>query len=328
MIGYEAGRRAQFAGFDDVLERARSAARGRSCPGDVVLAGIGASNAALAAPLQELRSAGLTAWRTDCADIPAPPRDAPGLVIAVSQSGRSVETVALIDQLGRAGAPTLAITNADENPLADVAAESLTLGGRADSRVSTVGFVTTFTALAVFAETLVGAPAPVPWEDLPAVAEAAVAAAAPALRDFAAEHLASGSVDVIGAVDRMTPVEAVALLLREGPQVPAAAYGTRGYLHGPMDVAGADVAHIVLGGARERTLVAQLRERTSSTFHLAEPGSRDLGSAGADIPAALTIGQRSLIEVCVLQELVSAVSAVRGVAVDDSVFVRQDTKLT
>ncbi|MFE6996131.1 SIS domain-containing protein [Microbacterium sp. NPDC057659] len=325
MIGYEEGRTRQFQGFGEVLERSRAAAVG--APAQLLLAGIGASNAALAAPLHVLRGAGVSAWRTDCSDLPALPAASPDLVIAVSQSGRSVETVALISELAEAGATTRAITNSDDNPLVRTAGGAITLGGAEDSRVSTVGFVTTFTALSVLAEGMAGIVAELPWEDLPALIDSTVDRARPDLLTFATEHLATGSVDVIGAADRLTPVEAFALLLREGPLVASAAYGTRAYLHGPMDVAGKDVAHVVLGAGRERELVEQLHEQTSRTLLLAEHAHRHPSSAAVEIPAGLTTCQRALLEVVVLQELLSIVSDVRGLPVDDPVFVRQDTKI-
>jgi glucosamine--fructose-6-phosphate aminotransferase (isomerizing) len=93
--GFDAGRRDQPAALATTLAGLpeRLAALDPASWRSIVLAGIGASHAALASPLVQLRAAGRLAWRTDCADLPAVVEPRPDVVIAVSQSGRSTETV-------------------------------------------------------------------------------------------------------------------------------------------------------------------------------------------------------------------------------------------
>lgn len=327
-IGYEEGRARQLDALGATVERMQGSPDPFDGVGEIALVGIGASFAALATPLHVLRAAGRAVWRSDCSDLPVVSDPRPGALIALSQGGRSVETNAVVERFTAAGVRTLAITNANESPLAAAAADAIRLGGGADSRVSTVGFVTTYTAVAMLAERSAGITPGIGWDVLPEIIERALAEAAPVLRAFADEKLAHGSVDVVAAADQLTAAEASALLLREGPLVPSAAYGTRAYLHGPMDAAGEGVAHVVIGGARERQLVEQLEERASATLFLAEAlHLRGDAPFEVAVPAGLTDGQRALVTVCLLQQLVSETARVRGNAVDEAVFVRQDTKL-
>lgn len=329
MIGFEEGRTRQFDGLDLVITRSAAAEVPSVGAGSaVLLAGIGASHAALATPLQVLRSSGLTAMRSDCSDLRRVPERAPDAVVAVSQSGRSVETADLATRFVAAGVPVLAVTNAEESPLTHIAPHRLTLGGGEDSRVSTVGFVTTFVALSLLAEKWAGVVPEISWRRMPEIAAAASAQARPVLQAFAARHLAAGSADVTASAEDMTAAEAFALLLREGPLVPSTAFGTRAYLHGPMDIAGGAVSHVLLGDEREAQLAVQLRERTEATLLLTTRTSVDAEAGPAvRVPGGLTPCQRALVEVCVLQELLSLTASARGTSVDASVFVRQDTKL-
>ncbi|GAB3601013.1 SIS domain-containing protein [Microbacterium tumbae] len=327
-IFYEEGRVRQLEALAATVERLAGTSASLQGAREVALIGIGASFAALATPLHTLRSGGVKAWRSDCSDLPAVPLEAPERVVAVSQGGRSVETHDVVRRLTDAGARTLAITNAEGSPLGDAAGDALTLGGAADSRVSTVGFFTTYSALAILAERAVGVTAETDWAELPRIIRDAVAEATPTLKAYAAEQLTAGAVDVVASAAQLTVAEAVALLFREGPLVPASAYGTRAYLHGPMDVAGHGTSHIVVGGAREQQLADQLEENTAATLFLAGRESLRAGHPyEVPVPAGLTEGQRALVSVAILQQLVSETAAVRGNPVDDAVFVRQDTKL-
>ena len=295
----------------------------------MVLAGIGASYAALATPLHQLREAGLDVSRSDCSDLPAVPDPRPDLLLAVSQSGRSRETADVVQRFTDVGVATLAITNADDSPLRSASGSAVTLGGAPDSRVSTVGFVTTFTALGMLVDLATTGRIDPGWRYLADVIEQATADASGTLRSFAARHLGTDAVDVVATAPQLTTAEAVALLFREGPLIPSTAYGTRGYLHGPMDAAGPGVAHILVGGARELQLARQLTEQTDAVLVLTDEAAASVpeGVAAVAVPSDLTAGQRALVEVCILQGLVAEAADVRGNPVDDAVFVRQDTKI-
>ncbi|GHJ38094.1 hypothetical protein Sm713_37030 [Streptomyces sp. TS71-3] len=330
-LGFEEGRRTELAALREVV----GALPGRLAEGvwrpgwrRVLLAGIGASCAALASPLHRMRAAGIEAFRTDCSDFPEVPGPHPDVVVALSQSGRSRETADLVARFRGAGAATLAVTNADASPLRDAAGACVSLGGHPDSRVSTVGFVVTFAALGMLADLAADGGVDERWLALPGLIEESVAGAAKELAAFAEGPMAAGSVDIVAAAPQLTTAEAVALLFREGPLVPSAAFGTRAYLHGYMDSASGETAHIVVGGERELALARQLTEKPTGVLAVTD-GTLPLppGVRGVAVPARLTPPQRALVEVCVLQELVSAVAAVRGTSIDEVAFGRVDTKV-
>jgi fructoselysine-6-P-deglycase FrlB-like protein len=132
----------------------------------------------------------------------------------------------------------------------------------------------------------------------------------------------------VAAAPQLTTAEAVALLFREGPLVPATAYGTRTYLHGPMDVASAATTHVVIGGGREVALAAQLLQKPTSVLAITD-GSIPVppGAVPVRVPATFTPPQRALIEVRVLQDLVARVADSRNEPVDKVAFSREDTKI-
>ncbi|KRC47087.1 sugar isomerase [Leifsonia sp. Root227] len=294
----------------------------------IVLAGIGASYAALATPLYQLRAAGFDAYRSDCSDLPVVADPRPDLLLAVSQSGRSRETTDAAQRFADRRVATVAITNSESSPLRSAVESCVTLGGAPDSRVSTVGFVTTFTALGMLTDLITTGEVDPGWSDLAATIERATESARETIRAFATDHLADGAVDVVASAAQLTSAEAIALLFREGPLVASTAYGTRGYLHGPMDIAGGPVSHILIGGERELQLARQLQEKTDSVLIVTDESTpTPFGVPTVTVPAGLTPSQRALVEICVLQELVAAAATVRGNSVDDTVFTRQDTKI-
>src|SRR5262249_16676165 len=80
--------------------RAQQAAGAFRGPGPIFV-GIGASLAAACAPTWTLRGRGIHAWRLGAGDHPLPFPATPHPVVGVSQSGRSAETLAVLDSVAR-----------------------------------------------------------------------------------------------------------------------------------------------------------------------------------------------------------------------------------
>nr|WP_202511689.1 SIS domain-containing protein [Streptomyces sp. SID3343] len=326
--GYDEGRAVELAALREVVaEFPKRPDLWRPGRRRILLAGIGASHAALASPLYALRADGVDASRSDCSDYPVAV-GAPDVVVALSQSGRSRETADLVRRFRVDGVDTLAVTNARESPLREAAAATLTLGGYPDSRVSTVGFVVTYASLGMLADVMATGRVDERWAELPDLIEESVARNGAVLADFAAGPLTSGPVDVVASAPQLTTAEAVALLFREGPLVPSTAYGTRAYLHGPMDCASAETSHVVVGGTRELALARQLLEKPTAVLTVTD-GTEEapVGAVSVTVPAGLTAPQRALVEVCVLQTLVAQTAEARGNPVDEVAFSRHDTKI-
>jgi glucosamine--fructose-6-phosphate aminotransferase (isomerizing) len=168
-----------------------------------------------------------------------------GLLIAVSQSGRSPDILAVIEAARSGGALTLAITNDATSPMA-LAAEHVIpcLAGEEAAVAATKTYVAELVALAA----LVVALRP----------RSPLAGALPRLPEVLGRCLAhairwvdgSGVVETFAAADRVlvasrgynmaTAVE-IALKLKETGAVFAEGYSTADLLHGPIALAGAGI---------------------------------------------------------------------------------------
>lgn len=297
-----------------------SALRGKS----ILFAGIGASYAVSGTPAYELRSAGISAIRTDCSDTPPGTPALADVYVAISQSGRSRETSQLV--LDTSGPRTLAITNAATSPLGGITDSALSVGNFPDSRVSSIGFTATLVALGMLSDALTGREDIPAWSSVVASLEEIVAQAEPTLARFAADVAEAGEIDVVAAASQITSAEQGALLFREGPLVASTAMNTRAYLHGPMDCAGRRTSHLLFGRSREGILAEQLAEQKAPTLLITD----DDVSAPASvirIPSGLSPSRRALVEIVLAQRLVLLVSEANGVSVDSTVFRRLDTKV-
>lgn len=292
-------------------------------PGPVLL-GIGASLAAAAPAVWHLRTRGITSWRLGAGDTPLPLATGDHPVVAVSQSGRSTETIAALETVG----PRLryAVVNTTPSPLASLAAQRLDLGNVDDSYASTIGYTATVTALSMLAEAWAGGTVDPGWHGLADAFRRAERSLEPAL-DRAAEAFAgASSADFVGAGPSTGTAESGALLFREAARVPSSAMGTRQYLHGSMESAG-DGVHVLFGADRE-ALVGRM---------LADAGHRVVLVTEDDVDPAdrldvvrlprTTDGSRAVFEALVLQGLVRRAAELRGVDIEEFVFHHEDTKV-
>lgn len=289
-----------------------------------VMAGIGASLAAAAAPVWELRSHGIEAYRVGAGDDPVPLAATDRPVIAVSQSGRSPETVALL-----ASAPErrrIAVVNEAPSPLTGVATFVVGLGGLPDSYASTLGYTATAMALGLVADVLGTHRTHPGWEDVPGEVGAVEGVMARSADALAAAFRGAASVDVVAHGASLGSAEEGALLLREVVRLPATAMSTRQYLHGAMESAGGGV-HLLFGGDRELAVAAMLADAGHRCV-VVTPDGRALprGVVGIPIPDRLP-GQRALLEAAVLQSLVQTLAEDRGLDIEDFVFHHTDTKI-
>src|SRR5271157_1038482 len=96
--------------------------------------GIGASHAALAAPVRVLRERGVPAYRAASGELPEPCAPLGDPYVGVSQSGRSPETVRALKAVPES--QRLAVVNVVPSPLSECS-PTLSLGMVRDSGVST-----------------------------------------------------------------------------------------------------------------------------------------------------------------------------------------------
>jgi glucosamine--fructose-6-phosphate aminotransferase (isomerizing) len=301
------------------------AAAGRLALPGPIFVGIGASLAAACAPVWSLRSRGIHAWRLGAGDqpLPFPPTVHP--VVGVSQSGRSAETLAVLESVG---APLrYAVVNSSPSPIAEVATTVIGLGNRPDSYASTVGYTATVAALGILADAWDGGVIDPSWADLAALFASAERRLSGPVAELAVLFDGVTSADFIGAGPSVGSAEAAALLFREAVRLPSAGMGTRQYLHGSMESAG-DSVHVLFGGTREAEVAGTLAEAGHRAILIT---SDSRVSAGPSVAVArlprTPEAQQAVLEVLTMQILVAAVAERRGVDIEDFVFHNSDTKV-
>jgi glucosamine--fructose-6-phosphate aminotransferase (isomerizing) len=234
------------------------------------------------------------------------------VAVGLSQSGRTPEVVATLDELHRSGARTVAVTADADSPLAREADVLVDLGVGAERAVPTTkAFTAQLAALVVLAEALGGDVASAQlWDAAACATESVLADRAPvqtAARSLQpATHLA-----VVGAGLFLGIAEEVALKLQETAVVAAAAHSSASYRHGPFALTGKQhplVAVVGPGPAGVETtrLVADARAAGAPVVvigaggDLSVPGG--LPEALAAIPAVVR-GQQLALELALARGL-------------------------
>ena len=198
----------------------------------VVFTGLGSSRFAALDPAVLLQSSGLPAWvEFASADAASPPsRDV--VLVAISASGRTRETVAVAER-HRGTSLVVAVTNQPGSPLAAAGDVVLPLhAGVETSGVSSRTFLATITVLSLLSDRLHGRAPDVGTlrpavEGLHSVLEGRGAwlAAPAALLDGA------DAIGVIGPAASQGLAEQAALLFREGPRLRASAHEAVDWAH-------------------------------------------------------------------------------------------------
>lgn len=260
--------------------------------GPVVFTGMGASHAACQVPVTALTDAAVDARRADAAELlhfGLPALASAATVVLVSQSGRSAETLALARAIADAGGPsTLAVTNGEINPLATAAGAALDVRAGQEEGPSTMTFAASIVVLGAVAEVLSGAEAGTATDRVATLAAEAAGAAGDLIDD-----LIHGEdwfdpwlgdrrrVVVLGRGAGLAAAEAGALLMKEAARVQAEAAGSGQFRHGPLELAGPDLA-VALVSTEPATRDLDLRLASD----LAEAGAATL-LIGPDVPASI-----------------------------------------
>ncbi len=290
---------AEIAGQPAAIRRARAAALDQAgalasirARGHIVFTGMGSSYDACYPIVTALGSAGAAATMLDAAELlhfrlPAVAADT--LVVCVSQSGRSAETVRVAEALaGRAQRPTVvAITNGASNPLAALADIHLDTRAGEEHGPSTMTFAATLVMLeAVAAELGAGA------------ADGAEAAAREAERLVAgaddSSELLAGWLDgrpvltLLARGGARAAAEMGALTLKEAARFPAESLQAAQFRHGPLELAGPEMAAIVFAtSAPTRALDLALAEELAAAGTAVLVVGPENGSPNGTTPFAI-----------------------------------------
>ncbi len=167
------------------------------------------------------------------------PNYSEALVIAISQSGRSPDIVAVVDEARRQGAPTLVLTNDTDSPLADAADHAISIeAGPELATAATKTYTTELLAVAL----LSGALDPLSDAEqadvsrVPELMTAALSTEAEA-RAVADHHADRACCVVLGRGYCYATAREWALKLQEMAQLLAVPYSTADFEHGPMALA-------------------------------------------------------------------------------------------
>ncbi len=262
----------------------------------LALVGMGASTNAIASVLPGYWSAGVQAscWLGSELELAG---SAAGIeaVVAVSQTGKSAEIHSVLRHLP-AASPRLVVTDVVSSPVASLAEATVPLALLGDSAVRTIGYTGTVQALLLLRDALAPASAPAAdWDGLADRLEQLMPPAEELAAQLLPELRGVTSFDVVGSGVHAGTAAQGALLLREVCKVPASAYETYQYLHGPIESACRGKALIVIGGARE-TRLAESMAAAGATVLLIAARSADEESTGQAGPVVFRLSDSDLAE--------------------------------
>jgi glucosamine--fructose-6-phosphate aminotransferase (isomerizing) len=192
-----------------------------------------------------------------------PPLMSDALVMGLSQSGRSPDVVAVLDDARRQGTLTLALTNDPESPLAEAAQVVVPLAAGPELAVAaTKTYVAELMVVALLSETLRGGDADPALERLPDVL-AAVLELEPATAMLAARLAAASSCVVLGRGFQYPTAKEWGLKLKEVAGVLADPYSTADFEHGPISLvqSGVPVLAVASSGPTLPGVVTLLQRR-------------------------------------------------------------------
>lgn len=327
VIAFPDGMRAQ----PEVL--ARSAAAVRSALGDVrpvgprdllALTGIGASEHICRGAAAAWRRGGLRAVALSAAELLHGGTGVADVHVALSESGRSSETVAALEAVtGR----RVAVTNGPGSPLTEVVDELVLLESGPDSPVYTTGYTATLQAVGLLGEHWQGRTGD--WSVLPDQVAQVLASSDRAVDEVAARFDDARMIDVVGSGTSSATAGEGALLLREGARAHASAQETYTYLHGPMEPLDARTACIVVGDGREVQLARDVSALGCPTLLVTT--REDVASDGAltvvRLPSTTELLARTVLEILPVQALAWRLASGRGLRADGFRYRQTDTKI-
>ncbi|MFJ6690545.1 SIS domain-containing protein [Streptomyces sp. NPDC091294] len=305
----------------------------------IILTGMGSSYYSFLPVARALTAAGLPVWRIDSGQLlDTPELITPGTLLwGTSQSGRSGELVALLDQLTGAARPRtlLATTDDPASPLAGAADAVIELRSGPETTVSTKSYLNTLAAHRRVLAALHGGPNDKSVTDaLRGTAERLRTwLADPPLPTALAEQALSAAQPrfaYVGTGDDASTALTGALITKEASRVAAEGYVGGAFRHGPLELAGPGLTVLLFGTGDEQDSVLPTLARD-----LAATGSRVL-TAGPrayphsdHLPTPATGGafERLAFQMAHVQQLTVALARTAGQVPGDFRFGRKITDI-
>jgi len=291
----------------------------------IALVGVGASEHAARGAAQEWRAAGLRVYPISASEMLDGQGVGADLYVAISESGRSSETVAAIARLNPA--QCIGITNDPSAPLGKVVSNVVPLASGDDSPVYTVGYTATLQALGLLGEAWTSRKSN--WVALPQLVSEVIASFGAAVDEVAAHLAKAVMLDVVSSGTSITTAGEGALLLRESARLRTASFETYNYLHGPMEPLDTSTGCLIIGDGREIRLAQDVSALGCPTLLIT---TRD------DVPASSVLRvvtlphvdsrlAQAVLEILPIQMIGWSVARSRGLAVDGFRYRQDDTKL-
>jgi glucosamine--fructose-6-phosphate aminotransferase (isomerizing) len=258
-------------------------------------------------------------------------RDA--LVVAISQSGRSPDIIAVVDEARRQGALTVALTNDRSSPLAAAADHVVDLhAGPELATAATKTYTCELIAAALLSTTIDQASAAEGDQlaALPGLLAAALSAEESA-RELARRHRARTHCVVLGRGFSYATAREWALKLQELALVAAMAYSAADFEHGPLALAEPELPVLAVAPdgpelAAQLELLRRLRHEQGARLLVASDSvaAREIDE-GLPLPAGVPAWLAPIIEIVPAQLYAYHLTIARGLDADQP---RTITKVT
>jgi glucosamine--fructose-6-phosphate aminotransferase (isomerizing) len=244
------------------------------------------------------------------------PRLADTLVIAVSQSGRTVELADCLNRAQEQGARTVAITNHADSPVAKAGKRHLDLlAGPERSHAATKTYLTELATLYLLINQLAGRDVRAQTGGLPDAIAATLAGTGERLAARAARFRAASRMVIIGRGYSHASAREAALKIMETSYVFAAGLSSEDLMHGPSAILGSEVPVLglttgPLGAAAMTAALERVRVMGSDLTTVGPDG--DLPVVVGNLEEALT----PLLDILPVQRLAWQMAVDRGIDPD------------
>ena len=255
-------------------------------------------------------------------------------VVGISQSGESPDVVAVVAAARRQGAPTIAITNSPDSPLARAADATIDLAAGEERAVAaTKTYTAELTAIALLALAL--GPEDAGAEAFLATLPSAIAAALevePAAERIAAARAGIGGAIVLGRGFEYATAREWALKLKELVRLLADPYSSADFQHGPLALLepGFPVFALAPSGPPADGQVELLgRLRTDFQVDLVVASDRDDALAlgdGLRLPSGVPDWLMPIVSIVPAQLVAYHLARARGIDPDSPRHIRKVTR--
>ncbi len=290
----------------------------------VALVGIGASEHVAHSAASVWRGLGIRAVAVSAAELQGSELPLADVYVAMSESGRSVETVAALR-----GAPGrgIGITNDPQAPLAEVVDQVIPLDSGPESRIYTTGYTATLQAIGLLGEHWAGTRSD--WDVLPKQVAHVTEESRDVVAGLADAFQRARIIDVVSSGTSRATAGEGALMMRESARLHTASHETFNYLHGPMEVLDAEAACVVIGAGRELRLASELAGLGCPTLLITV--NKDFEDAEhltvLRLPEPPSPLAGAVLEILPLQLLAAEVVLRRGLRADGFRYEQDDIKL-